>query len=249
MPDSDAIEEAVRSRYAAAAAAAAGCCDVAEGFGADGSEVYGAARYDTADLDGLPAQAVAASIGCANPVALADLHAGETVLDLGSGGGIDVLLSAQRIGPRGKAYGVDMTAEMLDLARANRRRAGVDNAEFLDGRIDAVPLPDEVIDVIVSNCVINLSPDKPAVFAEVFRVLRAGGRLGVADVVVEDHMTDQQRTDRAVAVGCVVGALSFGEYSAELGRAGFADIEVTSIHDVGDGVHSAIVRATKPPAT
>ena len=246
MPDSDAIEEAVRSRYAAAAAAAAGCCDVAEGFGADGNEVYGAARYDTADLDGLPAQAVAASIGCANPVALADLHAGETVLDLGSGGGIDVLLSAQRIGPRGKAYGVDMTAEMLDLARANRRRAGVDNAEFLDGRIDAVPLPDEVIDVIVSNCVINLSPDKTAVFAEAFRLLQPGGRLVVADVAADIAVDDASRDDLGAWAGCIAGAITRDDYRSILDDVGFTAVTIEDSHRVEDGFTSVIIRAVRP---
>ena len=195
MAERSDIEDAVRRRYAAAATAASSCCPAAGEFGAEGNEVYGAARYDQGELDGLPAEALAASIGCANPVALADLTPGETVLDLGAGGGIDVLLSARRVGPTGKAYGVDMTDEMLELARANQQRSGITNAEFLHGYIEHVPLPDASVDVIVSNCVINLSPDKPAVFAEARRLLRPRGRLAVADVVADTTVDATRRDD------------------------------------------------------
>jgi SAM-dependent methyltransferase len=234
----------VREIYATAARTAqSGAAAYDGGDPAD----WGLAFYE--DLGNLPEGAALASLGCGNPVVVADLHPGDVVLDLGSGGGIDVLLSARRVGPTGYVYGLDMTDEMLELARANATEAKATNVEFLCGQIEAVPLPDASVDVVISNCVINLSPDKPAVFAEVLRVLRDGGRVGVADVVVEDRLTDNERTERAATVGCVVGALSFGEYTAQLEHAGFADIDVTSIHDVGDGVHSAIVRATKPPAT
>ena len=238
------IHDRVRQIYAIAARnAQSGEASYDGGDPAD----WGLAHYD--DLGDMPQKAALASLGCGNPVAVADLHAGDVVLDLGSGGGIDVLLSAQRVGPTGFACGLDMTDEMLELARANAAEAKATNVEFLCGRIEAIPLPDASVDVVISNCVINLSPDKPAVFAEVFRVLRAGGRIGVADVVVEDQLADQERTERAATVGCVVGALSFGEYTVELERAGFADIDVTSIHDAGGGVHSAIVKATKPAAS
>jgi arsenite methyltransferase len=194
----------------------------------------------------LPAEAVAASLGCGNPLAVADLHEGETVLDLGSGGGIDVLLSARRVGPTGRAYGVDMTDEMLDLARANAAKAGASNVEFVKGTIEAVPLPDESVDVVISNCVINLSTDKPAVLAEVYRLLRPGGRFGVSDVVAEDHLDATQRAVRGSYVGCIAGALSIGEYRDGLAAAGLTDITVTPTHQVADGMHSAIVRARKP---
>jgi arsenite methyltransferase len=245
MSDDDAITDAVRTHYAAAAKTASTCCPVPEGFGPDGPKVYGAAHYDAADLDGLPAEAVAASIGCANPVALADLHPGETVLDLGSGGGIDVLLSARRVGPTGKAYGVDMTDEMLDLARANQQRAGVDNAEFLRGRIEAVPLPDAAVEVIISNCVINLSPDKLAVFAESHRLLRSGGRIAVADVIADAPVDDALRADLAAWTDCVAGAVTRDEYRALLENVGFADVTIEDSHPVADGFTSVLVRAVK----
>jgi ubiquinone/menaquinone biosynthesis C-methylase UbiE len=179
-------------------------------------------------------------------MAVADLHSGETVLDLGSGGGIDVILSARRVAPGGKAYGVDMTDEMLDLARRNAREARVDNLEFLNGDIESVPLPDASVDVVISNCVINLSVDKPAVFAEMFRVLRPGGRVGVSDVVAEDRLGVTDRAARGDHVGCIAGALSVSEYQAGLAGAGFGAVSVEFTHEVVDGMHGAIVRAVKP---
>jgi ubiquinone/menaquinone biosynthesis C-methylase UbiE len=186
---------------------------------------------------------VTASLGCGNPIAIADLRPGEVVLDLGSGGGIDVILSARRVGPAGKVYGVDMTDEMLDLASHNAAAAGVDNVEFLKGDIEAVPLPGSSIDVVISNCVVNLSVDKPAVFAEMARVLRPGGRIGVADVVAEDRLTPQMRAERGDYAGCIAGALSVSEYESGLRTAGFTDISVTFTSDVADGLHNAIIRA------
>ncbi|HKA04215.1 MAG TPA: methyltransferase domain-containing protein [Acidimicrobiales bacterium] len=180
------------------------------------------------------------------PTAVADLQPGEHVLDLGSGGGIDVLLSAKRVGPTGYAYGLDFTPEMLDLARRNAAEAGATNVEFLDGTIEAIPLPPESIDVIISNSVINLSPDKPAVFAAMHRVLRSGERIGVTDVVADDHLTPQQRAERGTYVGCIAGALSSSEYLAALTAAGLTDITVTYTHVVADDFHSAIIRADKP---
>jgi ubiquinone/menaquinone biosynthesis C-methylase UbiE len=177
---------------------------------------------------------------------VADLHTGERVLDLGSGGGIDVLLSARRVGPSGKAYGLDMTDEMLALALANTAKAGVTNVEFLKGTIEAIPLPAATIDVVISNCVINLSTDKPAVFAETHRVLAPGGRIGITDVVADDHLTPDQRAERGDYVGCIAGALTFAEYRAGLVTAGFTNIQITTTHPVADGMHSAIIRATKP---
>ncbi|MGH3525108.1 MAG: arsenite methyltransferase [Mycobacterium sp.] len=169
-------------------------------------------------------------MGCGNPLTVAELHQGETVLDLGSGGGIDVLLSARRVGPTGKAYGVDMTTEMLDLARANAATAGATNVEFLPGRIENMPLPDASIDVVISNCVINLSVDKTAVFTETARVLRPGGRLGISDVVAQDQLTTEQRGERGSHVGCIAGALSISEYRTGLAGAGFTDITITPTH-------------------
>jgi SAM-dependent methyltransferase len=192
---------------------------------------------------------VLASLGCGNPTAVAELHEGETVLDLGSGGGIDVLLSARRVGPTGKAYGLDMTEEMLALARRNAAEAGAGNVEFLKGQIEAIPLPAATVDVVISNCVVNLSTDKPAVLAETFRVLRPGGRIGVTDVVAQDHLTPGDRAERGAWVGCIAGALSKGEYEAQLAAAGFADISVAFTHSVGDGLHSAIIKAAKPTDT
>ncbi|MFZ0876348.1 MAG: arsenite methyltransferase, partial [Pseudonocardiaceae bacterium] len=212
--------------------------EVGEGFGAD--------LYDQAERGELPAEALAASLGCGNPLAVAELRDGETVLDLGCGGGIDVLLSARRVGPTGKAYGLDMTSEMLELAQANAARAGATNVEFLHGTIEAVPLPDASVNVVISNCVINLSTDKRAVFAEAFRVLRPGGRLGISDVAAEDELTAAQRAERGSYVGCIAGALSRREYRDGLSAAGFTEITITSTHPVAQGMHSAIIRATKP---
>jgi SAM-dependent methyltransferase len=182
--------------------------------------------YDEAQKAGLPAQAVAASLGCGNPTALAKLQAGEVVLDLGSGGGIDVLLSAKRVGPTGKAYGLDMTDEMLALARENQKKAGVDNVEFLKGAIENIPLPENTVDVIISNCVINLSGDKDRVLAEAFRVLKPGGRLAVSDVVVRGEVPGEIRRSMELWVGCIAGALEEKEYQEKLARAGFESIEV-----------------------
>jgi SAM-dependent methyltransferase len=244
-PTSEELRDQVRATYAAAARAvdsgAASCC------GPGPVEVsFGSGLYDASEREQLPDAAVAASLGCGNPLMVAELAPGETVLDLGSGGGIDVILSARRVAPGGKAYGLDMTDEMLDLARRNAAEANVDNVEFLKGDIEDVPLPDASVDVIISNCVINLSTDKPAVFAEMHRVLRPDGRVGVSDVVAEDRLTPADRAERGDHVGCIAGALSVSEYEAGLEAAGFADVSITFTHEVGDGLHGAIVRATKP---
>jgi arsenite methyltransferase len=193
----------------------------------------------------LPQAAAVASLGCGNPTAVADLREGEVVLDLGSGGGIDVILSAKRVGPAGIAYGLDMTDEMLELARANAAEAGVANARFLKGVIEEVPLPAASVDVVISNCVINLSVDKPAVLAEMERVLKPGGRIGISDVVAEDHLDADERAERGSYVGCIAGALSRREYVEGLEAAGFEEVSVEFTHEVADGMHSAIVRARK----
>jgi len=243
--DRDQVREAVRSRYGGLARAAQAGQTVAGCDGdADAPGCFGVAGYP--DADGAPGGAVRASLGCGNPVAVADLHPGETVLDLGSGGGLDVLLSARRVGPAGKAYGLDMTSEMLDLARANAREAGAQNAVFLRGQIEAIPLPDGAVDVIISNCVINLSPDRPAVFAECFRVLRPGGRLGISDILAGDDLTPVQRIARGGQADCIAGAPSFAEYRGGLTAAGFTGISITATRQVGDGVHAAIIRAARP---
>ncbi|WP_405144374.1 GNAT family N-acetyltransferase [Sphaerisporangium sp. NBC_01403] len=208
---------------------------------------FGAAGYD--HTSELPDGAVRASLGCGNPVAVAELRAGETVVDLGSGGGLDVLLSARRVGPYGKAYGVDASPDMLRLAQANAARAGVTNVEFLHGTIEELPLPDASADVIVSNCVVNLSSDKPAVFAEAFRVLKPGGRLGISDVVAEDDADPAQRTAAEQRVGCTAGVLAVGEYRDLLLDCGFVGGALTLAADHGGGVHSAIVQATKPASS
>ncbi|MFH9073201.1 arsenite methyltransferase [Streptomyces alboflavus] len=240
------LRETVRRRYAAAAQAAearTGCCGPEP---VEVDDTFGGALYPADERATLPAEAVAASLGCGNPTAVAELREGERVLDLGSGGGIDVLLSARRVGPTGKAYGLDMTDEMLALALANQKKAGATNVEFLKGTIEAVPLPADTVDVVISNCVINLSTDKPAVFAEMFRVLAPGGRVGVSDVVADDALSPAQRAERGDYVGCIAGALSFSEYRRGLEAAGFTDIEITPTHTVADSMRSAIVRATKP---
>lgn len=254
----DDLRTQVRDRYAEAALAvtsgtAGGCCGGDDGCGATGSaaldengEAFGSALYAGEQLEGVPQEAVLASLGCGNPLAVAALRPGERVLDLGSGGGIDVLLSARRVGPTGHAYGLDMTEEMLDLARANAAKAGATDVEFLRGRIEDVPLPDGAVDVVISNCVINLSTDKPAVLAEMFRVLAPGGRVGVSDVVAEDHVSTEQRSERGSYVGCIAGALSRQEYLDGLAAAGFVDATVEFTHEAVPGLHGAIVRATKP---
>ena len=255
MAASGELREHVRDRYAAAAAAVGSgsnrsCCGPSDALATVsdvvGADLFGAGLYPPDQTVGLPPEAVLASLGCGNPLAVAELRTGEKVLDLGSGGGIDVLLSAQRVGPTGFAYGLDMTDAMLDLARANADRAGASNVEFLQGQIEQIPLPDGFIDVIISNCVINLSTDKPAVLAEMFRVLAPAGRIGISDVVAEDHLSETQRAERGSYVGCIAGALSQSEYLAGLAAAGFADAQVVFTHQVADGLHGAIVRAVKP---
>jgi arsenite methyltransferase len=249
--------EQVRERYAAAAikvlggTGSAGCCGPTVGDGccgtvAEAGDGFGSPLYSVSDRADLPGAAVEASLGCGNPLMVADLHPGETVLDLGSGGGIDVLLSARRVGPTGKAYGLDMTDEMLELARRNAAQAETTNVEFLRGHIEDIPLPPDTVDVVISNCVINLSLDKPAVFASMHRVLRPGGRVGVSDVVADNHLNPADRAERGDWVGCVAGALSIGEYEQGLAQAGFVDVEITPTHDVAEGMYSAIIRARKP---
>jgi L-amino acid N-acyltransferase YncA/SAM-dependent methyltransferase len=239
--------EEIIDHYSALARAAATGRVVAD-CGPDAFEegCFGAAGYD--DLGALPDGAVRASLGCGNPVAVAELRTGQTVLDLGSGGGIDVLLSARRVGPHGTAYGLDASVDMLELARRNAAQAGVTNAKFLHGRIEHVPLPDRSVDVVISNCVINLSGDKAAVLAEAFRVLRPGGRFGVSDVVVDGAIDPAARAAAEQRIGCVAGALPVAEYQELLAAAGFAGTRITLTADHGDGVHSAIVQATKPAA-
>lgn len=245
--DEDELRRTVRERYAKAAVAVAGgpagCCGDSAPITDAQRQAFGAGLYTPEDRGALPDAAQLASLGCGNPTAVADLHEGETVLDLGSGGGIDVLLSARRVGPSGKAYGLDMTDEMLELARANQREAGVENAEFLKGTIEAVPLPDDSVDVIISNCVINLSGDKPAVFREAARVLRAGGRFAVSDVVADDDMDATTRRDMDQWTGCIAGALTREDFRRELEAAGFGEIEIRETHRVHDQAASAIVRA------
>ena len=242
MADQD-IKQMVKDRYGKAALAVAtgdsSCCAGSACCGSESSQaadVITSNLYSDTETAALPAAAVAASLGCGNPTALADLALGETVLDLGSGGGIDVLLSARRVGPTGKAYGLDMTDEMLALARENQRKAGVDNVEFLRGEIEAIPLPDNSVDVIISNCVINLSADKDRVFAEALRVLRPGGRLAVSDVVVRGEVPAQIRKSVELWIGCVAGALEEDEYRAKLAKAGFEaiDVEPTRVYHVDD---------------
>ena len=235
------IHEEVRSRYAAAALqAGSGACCSSE------PETIGAGLYSALEQAELPEAAVLASLGCGNPTAVAELREGERVLDLGSGGGIDVLLSAKRVGPTGRAIGLDMTDEMLALAQRNAAEAGVANVEFLKGHIEAIPLPADSIDVVISNCVINLAADKPAVFREIARVLKPGGRMGITDIVAEDRLTAEERAERGSYTGCIAGALSFSEFRAGLEAVGFADVTLTRTHDVTDGMVSAIVQARKP---
>jgi len=246
------LREQVRERYAEAArgiAEGAGCgCDC-DGIGCCGEEtttLFGQGLYEAGERGELPEGAVSASLGCGNPVAVADLHEGDTVLDLGSGGGIDVLLSAKRVGPTGTAYGLDMTDEMLAIAQRNAHEAGATNVHFLKGIIEAIPLAAESVDVVISNCVVNLSTDKPAVYSEIARVLRPGGRVGITDIVAEDGLSREERAARGSYVGCIAGALSETEYREGLTAAGLLDVEVTRTHQVADGMHGAIVRARKP---
>jgi arsenite methyltransferase len=248
---SDAIVESVRAHYAGSARAvlagssaepdAQGCCGPASA-----ETHFDALGYTALDRADLPDAAVLASLGCGNPTAVAELKPGEVVLDLGSGGGIDVLLSAKRVGPTGFAYGLDMTDEMLELARRNAADAGATNVEFRKGRMEAIPLPDDSVDVVISNCVINLSVDKAAVFAEIARVLRPGGRMGVSDIVADDALSATERAERGSFAGCVAGALSFSEYRTGLEAVGLTGIELTPTAVSVEGMHSTIVRATKP---
>ena len=266
------VKEIVQEKYGQAAlrvvAGEANSCCGASGCGPESWDPITSDLYDEKQKAGIPAEALLASLGCGNPTALAELKAGETVLDLGSGGGIDVLLSAKRVGPTGKAYGLDMTAEMLSLARENQQRAGAQNVEFLQGEIESIPLPDNTVDVIISNCVINLSADKDKVLREAFRVLKPGGRFAVSDVVIRGDVPDAVRQSMELWVGCVAGALKDTEYSGKLTAVGFEQvtIEPTRVYSVEDArqflgddlaamaaqmdgkVMSAFVRAVKPTA-
>ena len=247
----ESLREDVRRKYADAALAVSegspGSCGSGSCCGSPAAEAdFGQALYEAEQRGELPEAAALASLGCGNPTAVADLHEGETVLDLGSGGGIDVILSAKRVGPAGTAYGLDMTEEMLALARRNAEEAGAGNAIFLRGIIEDVPLPANSVDVVISNCVINLSTDKPAVFSELARVLKPGGRIGISDVVAEDRLSTEERAERGSHVGCIAGALSKGEYEAALEAAGFEDATVEFTHEVADGIHGAIVKARRP---
>jgi SAM-dependent methyltransferase len=255
--DPDQIRDAVRERYAAAATAASAseqascgtsgssCCGTST-LRDDERQAFGPELYEAAERDELPDAAKLASLGCGNPTAVAELHEGETVLDLGSGGGIDVLLSARRVGATGKAYGLDMTDEMLDLARANQREAGVDNVEWLKGHIESVPLPDNTVDVVISNCVINLSADKPQVIREAARVLKPGGRFAVSDIVADESMDEATRADMQQFTGCIAGALTRVGFERALTDAGLVDVEIVETHRVHQHAGSAIVRARKP---
>jgi len=259
------LREQVRDRYAEAARAvlnpqpgvSAGCggstadqsCCGTGPAALDSADCFGGPLYGEAETEGLPEEAVLASLGCGNPLAVAGLREGERVLDLGSGGGIDVLLSARRVGQSGFAYGVDMTDEMLDLARKNAAKAGAGNVEFRKGEIEALPLDDASVDVVISNCVINLSTDKPAVLAEMYRVLVPGGRIGISDVVAADQLSPAGRAKAGSYAGCIAGALSRTEYLDGLTAAGFTDASVTFTNQAAPGMHSAIIRATKPAAT
>jgi ubiquinone/menaquinone biosynthesis C-methylase UbiE len=256
LTDPDTIREQVREKYAAAArAAAAGvaapssCCGPAEVplTDASGAQVFGDALYEAGEAAGA-AGAISASLGCGVPTAVADLHEGETVLDLGSGAGADILISAGRVGASGRAIGLDMTDEMLDLARANAAQAGVSNVEFVKGHIEDIPLPDASVDVVISNCVINLAGDKAKVLAEAARVLKPGGRFAVSDVIADPGMDDATRADVAQWTGCIAGALTRQEFEAALAAAGFVDVEIRETHRVHDQAAAAIIRATKPAA-
>ena len=251
------IRENVREKYAAAAKAAsegsgarsdAGCCDpeTVVCTPGDRTAMFGGALYDDASRQDVPEAAVNASLGCGVPTAVADLHEGETVLDLGSGAGADVLISASRVGPTGKAIGLDMTDEMLELSRRNAAEARVDNVEFIKGYLEALPLPDASVDVVISNCVINLSADKPRVIHEAARVLRPGGRFAVSDVIADPDLDDATRADMAAWTGCIAGALTEPEFRAALEAAGFERIEMRQTHTVHQHATAAIIRARKP---
>ena len=246
------IREIVRARYGEAARSvqnqkAASCCGSGTGCcTTESQDPITVGLYDESEKASLPVEAVLASLGCGNPTALAELREGEVVLDLGSGGGIDVLLSARRVGATGKAYGLDMTDDMLALARENQRKAGVQNVEFLKGEIEVIPLPEAAVDVIISNCVINLSADKPKVLAEAFRVLRPGGRFAISDVIADDDMDAATRSDMQQWTGCIAGALTRGEFEHALADAGFVEVEIRETHRVHAHAGSAIVRARKP---
>ena len=237
------IHEQVREHYAEEAqrilSGDAACCS---------PSTLDEGLYSALERAELPDAALMASLGCGNPIGIAELAPGERVLDLGCGGGIDVLLAAARVGPAGRAIGLDMTDEMLALAQRNAREMGATNVELLKGTIEAIPLPAESVDVVISNCVINLAADKPAVLGEIARVLRPGGRLAISDIVADDALTPAQRAERGSYVGCIAGCLSFGEWEAGLRDAGLAGISVSSEHPYGDGLHSALVRAVKPDA-
>jgi arsenite methyltransferase len=249
------IRERVRERYAAAATSTAtgGCCGPRAGEAGcgpstvdrHGGEVFGATLYE-GEADGAPKAAVNASLGCGVPTAVADLREGDTVLDLGSGAGADVLIAARRVGPSGRAIGLDMTDEMLDLARANAREAGVDNVEFLKGYIEDIPLADASVDVVISNCVINLSADKRRVLAEAARVLRPGARFAVSDVIADPDMDEATRADMQQWTGCVAGALTRAEFEQALADAGLTDVELRETHRVHEHATAAIIRARKP---
>jgi len=246
----DELREEVRRRYAESARAVTegtdGCgCGSGSCCAESDATKFGEVLYDAEQRGELPEAATLASLGCGNPTAVAELNEGEIVLDLGSGGGIDVILSAKRVGPTGTAYGLDMTDEMLALAQQNARDAGVANVHFLKGIIEQVPLPANSVDVVISNCVINLSTDKPAVLTEIARVLKPGGRIGISDVVAEDRLSAGERAERGSYVGCIAGALSRAEYEAGLEAAGFDAISVEFTHEVADGMHGAIVKAVK----
>jgi arsenite methyltransferase len=248
----DELRERIRVHYAESARAvtegkSAACCDADCGCGDGGGETAGVGEllYEAEQRGELPDAAVLASLGCGNPIAVAELREGETVLDLGSGGGIDVILSARRVGENGIAYGLDMTDEMLALARRNAEQAGVRNTIFLRGVMEEIPLPAESVDVVISNCVVNLSVDKPAVLTEIARVLRPGGRIGISDIVAENHLSPDERAERGSFVGCIAGALSKEEYEAGLEESGFGQISVEFTNEVADGMHSAIVKARK----
>jgi arsenite methyltransferase len=250
-----AVREAQRAGGASATTASGAsattedCCDgsadCGASCGADAAAIDGAALYSALERDSVPSAALLASLGCGNPFMVAELEEGERVLDLGSGGGIDVLLSAKRVGPSGRAFGLDMTDEMLALARRNAEAAGATNVEFLRGYIESIPLPADSIDVVISNCVVNLAADKPAVFREIARVLRPGGRIGIADVVADDALSAEERAERGSYAGCVAGALSFSEYRAGLAAAGFEAISITAANGE-QGIFSALIKATKP---